>query len=724
MSKENKEMRHGLTVRVLVIGIAMCLLLALFGSYTGTFGQASSRYGSSLGAIYDNGDVAPTFAALAVTMFVISLVAPRFLKTEIACLTTMLLIAGAFTLMFVNTIPMMINSMGRWVTTKPTTMLMRVLSDMYQNPLLYPTGVQSIRLVGGKVAESILYKPWVYDGWFVAGASVPSEWYPAIAFNILYFGSACLFFIFAGALMSREFIDNEGLAFPLGQAEVAILNSTGPKAAVTKIVGRKFFWIGALLGTIFYGYSAYMAVIAYPQTTTSVPGTGVIGNGVWDFTPMNTVLPFVPLVVTFNPLYTSFSYLMPMDVLLSAIVAGIILCFVLAPSLYGFYPVTWTAGRVFHQATDYLRTGGSLLPTYQPTWDSPPKDVQDWFAVGMFFGMVLWTIWLAKPWRWLSVDKEYRSRDTLVNFTGAVVFLVIWMACYAILGAPPIAVILMIAFTAIWNLGAARWRAETGGFLGGLSTQRFGLSMYQYGWMVSGIYEPLGVWSRTTGVAPGYEYAVYNSGQFAPGYFGRAGYFQNSNPIGATLESFYIARVTGTEKAEVFRSVMIAFLFTVVPMTIISVWLPYYVDMSKIPAKYFAALDDARWCATTTPVTIGYTTWGVPTNDTLQWLVYWKSGAVFIAGIAAALLLYLLRGRHPKLFLRPEGILMGLISFASPYLDSYLLAYALKYLTLRIGGAKIYEEKGIPLVSGLMVGVGLTAIAAAIGNLLVVFKMI
>ncbi len=167
-----------------------------------------------------------------------------------------------------------------------------------------------------------------------------------------------------------------------------------------------------------------------------------------------------------------------------------------------------------------------------------------------------------------------------------------------------------------------------------------------------------------------------------------------------------------------------AFLFTVIPMIIFSVWLPYWVDMSKIEGKYFAALSDSRWTAITKPVTAGFEELGWGGNATWHFLVYSPTLPVVVAGILVTLALYLARGRFPRLFFRPEGMVLGLISFASPFLDCYIIAYVAKYLTLRIGGVKVYEEKGVPLATGLFVGVGLLTFVTAIGNLLTAFQMI
>jgi hypothetical protein len=58
---------------------------------------------------------------------------------------------------------------------------------------------------------------------------------------------------------------------------------------------------------------------------------------------------------------------------------------------------------------------------------------------------------------------------------------------------------------------------------------------------------------------------------------------------------------------------------------------------------------------------------------------------------------------------------MGLGCKLNEYLVSYIGGRVIKWLVLRIGGSKLYEEKAVPFVGGFILGAALNALVAGIG---------
>ncbi|MEM2303099.1 MAG: DUF6784 domain-containing protein, partial [Candidatus Bathyarchaeia archaeon] len=91
-----------------------------------------------------------------------------------------------------------------------------------------------------------------------------------------------------------------------------------------------------------------------------------------------------------------------------------------------------------------------------------------------------------------------------------------------------------------------------------------------------------------------------------------------------------------------------------------------------------------------------------------------------IIGFIVTVLLYFLRLRFVWWPLHPMGFL---ISGAAREVwtgawTSFLGAWVLKFITLRIGGSKAYEEYGIPAAAGVLAGFVMAAVIGVIVGLI------
>jgi hypothetical protein len=75
-----------------------------------------------------------------------------------------------------------------------------------------------------------------------------------------------------------------------------------------------------------------------------------------------------------------------------------------------------------------------------------------------------------------------------------------------------------------------------------------------------------------------------------------------------------------------------------------------------------------------------------------------------VAGVATVFVIQLLRMRFPWFFINPSALVVGWL-FPWMWLG-YVVPFIAKFLILRIGGAKLYSNVGVPIVIGGVVGYG------------------
>lgn len=74
-----------------------------------------------------------------------------------------------------------------------------------------------------------------------------------------------------------------------------------------------------------------------------------------------------------------------------------------------------------------------------------------------------------------------------------------------------------------------------------------------------------------------------------------------------------------------------------------------------------------------------------------------------IAGVVVGVVLTLMRDRWSWVRISVAGLALG-IFFGEQIWAATIIALIAKFLTLRVGGAKLYEEKGMPIALGFFFG--------------------
>jgi len=80
-----------------------------------------------------------------------------------------------------------------------------------------------------------------------------------------------------------------------------------------------------------------------------------------------------------------------------------------------------------------------------------------------------------------------------------------------------------------------------------------------------------------------------------------------------------------------------------------------------------------------------------------------------ITGVAATLVIYVLRARYAWFFLNP----IGMLALPWAWWPTWVAAFVIKYATLRIGGSKAFENYLIPFSVGVVAGFGALVIVTA-----------
>lgn len=80
-----------------------------------------------------------------------------------------------------------------------------------------------------------------------------------------------------------------------------------------------------------------------------------------------------------------------------------------------------------------------------------------------------------------------------------------------------------------------------------------------------------------------------------------------------------------------------------------------------------------------------------------------------VAGTSITIVLFLLRARYMWWPINPVGFILatGYATWWMGCWDAFLVAWIAKYLTLRIGGSKAYEQHGVPVAGGIVAGITL-----------------
>jgi len=472
-------------------------------------------------------------------------------------------------------------------------------------------------------------------------------------------------------IFRKRMIEVEKLPYPVTTTTLTVINlvttpvSEGSKRSIIWSKKALFFWIGFLLA-IFYDVFYLFPGWIFKRPPFTIPG---------DIDLQGKFPPFQRSVLSYfvTPVQLGLYFLFSLDILLTATIFHVIFLIIVPAILVsvGVFPSTPTSEWGAMWGT-YFNTKLGLAGTYS-------------FALNaMTIGVALYLIFYTRS-TWIGLFKKFLSGEEepgepvsprfmwTLFIVGGVLFLA-WMVAS---GIHVIASILAIIYILIIWFAVIRYAGEAWND----PILPWGFRLQQYDRMFS-YYVSSALTGNASTTGYGMAFVVSNLTCYQP----------HSSVIPA-LFSFKMAEETKTDPKEIVK-IQIPTLILASILSVVIGW-------------YTIGIQGLRnWAH-------GWTTsWDGALNNGLgaaNTVVRWTQPPADIAvisaiiGIIAGAVLMFLRTTFAWFIINPIAVpLLSLLNFYTSF--SAIVAFILKFLVVKIGGTKVYEEYGVPLAVGAFFG--------------------
>jgi len=539
--------------------------------------------------------------------------------------------------------------------------------------------------------------PKIMEGMFLGGVAVPwGAWMAPYAFWAIYFISfACMMMFGLVLLWERLFLEIEKLPFPYVVSTVElVLHVTGERGRPSIFDVKSFsefirtpFWVGFLIGLLIPMPNWLFRLFGLP-TMGWIEGTNrsIRYYFVNLYPALEKALPGANLWFFWIDTWFVIAMFAPLDVTLSCVIWYLV-CQVI-------YPVIG-------------RTAGFLPPrsltaySYYGIYAGPFKwgmFTSGHSAGGMTIGIALSVIIFG--WRYfVNTIKEF-IRGVRVEtlppghlsyrtiWIGAIVSFLVFLSLFVVSGANPGISFLAILFSIlIYFLFFIRARAESAVYFD------------SYMW-VDNIWLGLG---SALGLAPRWparSLDIYIPHALTATF---THYARTTTFTGVIMmERRAMAYKLGlNQKQWVISQLLIIFVAAIIGIPV-WLWWTYTFGINVNLKMYIYALDrPGRLHNNVVIHFLERTGWGAIKEDWPGEYATW-----LISGILFTLLLFWLRMRFAWFFLHPVGMVIGGSTYCwTPFLTC-LVAWIVKSLILKIGGARLYERVTVPGLVGYTTGLG------------------
>jgi len=658
---EEKEYVSGFTPKVIVSGIILSIILGLYMMSIPILGTPADwpifGYPSGIGAATDG--------LWVIAVIVIALVSfgLKFSRQEVTCLFTIILISELGLVFYVITL----------------------------GPAAYFNHVPAIRNMILRDASTLIYpnNPAAYTVWLTADAPFNWDlWGIPLVFTTLFLLTTHLFVMFLMTLVRRLYIDVEAIPFPLAAPKDEMIGLTQPESAESKtprLFKDKLFWIG-FIPTFLLSLGPFSSILS-PGTksfwlTLTTPGYFPFTI---DLTPL-ALLPWVPLVIGYSPMTVALGYIFPMNVLMTLILALVIFWWIIPPvlSAMGMMP-PFPPGQASNQAgTVYI-------------WQSGVPQLPELIALAIVLVLAVYPLWagrdtvvkILKGLKGKVEGEETEPFNYRILWAGTIILGVILTAELIALGVVAWIAVATVIFLAFLFLGGIRVRGEAAG-------GTFFLMHHL---------TPAGQ-ARLAGLIGTEGYTYFNTIEFGAAVWNRFGGI-HASPL--LMEGYRLGAMNKVKNRDIFLSSIIATLI-IVPVACVTIVLLWH-KLNTLSPSLWPYLN-LGWSAWTAGHPYTYTRAVPPPNNNPTAAI-----AVFIGTIVLMLALYLIRARSRRFRLVPAAVIMALPYFSWVNIIPYVIAYVLKYITLKVWGVDAYQKKGLRLATGLLFGPGLGTLLGVIVNI-------
>jgi len=517
--------------------------------------------------------------------------------------------------------------------------------------------------------------------WF-GGAMDWGAWLPSIAFWSAFLILITLWQLCWGFFLRKPLVETERLAFPGIAAGAYLVSATKEEDDKMDLFNfskrwTKFFWVAFVLGFLL----TFLDTLKYFVPT--VPASSYLGIWTIDLSPYTKDL--LPGAYFWNqvrvPDVLIFMFT-PMDVLLTVLVG-------------------WIVFQVLYP-TIAIRAGWvTYSPGMETTFTTLSQSVGPFkygllCVIGVPIGIGLWMIWqnrahFAEIFRaglgTTSGPREEGGVSYKTVVYGAGLTSLIIFALMVFVGAPIQSVIVFLALQLVFSYGQVRVMGDVHEY------NAYGdyFNWYRY---------DAALW----GTPPVNSAAVFNSMFLYSVFDSSATRIQTFPGMSHSFKTYKVGQLNDTSAKDIFNTTVLIIIPLAIFASAYSIWFFHtFGGINKL-----ATVANA-WASGLVTDAYGYTI----TTPSLALGVF-ERYALLIGGALLAIVLYIGRMSFPWFFLNPSGlILLG----AAPNLAvfSAIIALVIKYVVLRVGGTKLFENSAVPFVVGFLVGYGVNA--AVVGAL-------
>lgn len=521
------------------------------------------------------------------------------------------------------------------------------------------------------VTDKTLLDPWVFTG----GGTVPwGAWAVPIAFWLATLVSMLIMFNGLVLILHKQWIDVERLPFPYATPAIEIARLT-TSSSETPSPRKKIFLIGLVIGIFTeigelirafvpgQGWTWLSLLYSHWLDPTDVlPNSGNVNAMIW-------------------PVWIACYYLAPMTITLTAWFTSVVLHYIVPP-IEVWSGVTPDYGSALGYGG--LSTNAAIKPI--------PIQLGAIVSLGAF---VLFTqrehvknAFRIAFGRSEAVPTE--KKDYTVGWIMAILGFVILLVLYAAAGAGAFAIVGVIVYFLFWFY-RARIRGYTYTYPG------------QWHWPGNmGSYMGYAAFQHIPSTAQRYGAELY-TGALAWGYY----YW---DPLGSTFEGVRIGATLGISYRKVIYACFIATAAAVLVGTPLVLYLTYTVGLSGGFGRVWWAWDlpnAAGWITAIdafNSANTGWTQGAAPADPTAPGVA-----ANFVLGMVIVGLLTFARIRWLWFPFDPVGFILGLFQTMHWQTWFFFFAWLFQVITFKVGGSRLYTEKGVPLFSGILIGASLAS---------------
>ncbi|MFX0209554.1 MAG: DUF6785 family protein [Candidatus Hodarchaeota archaeon] len=662
-NEENEELdkvRSGLTVRSLIISLGILLFWGLLSIFSANFGEAPDIFIEEMSILFP-------FFLLVFGLQALEKIRIRGIKLtrqELTFVWAMLIVGIPIT-------------NGGFLAGR---LLLNAMYPLRGEP---PPPTDWAPVFWGPTSSTEYYRS--FEG---GGFPDISQWLIPLAFwgiTSIAWAFMCLFLI---QIFRKPWVDVERLAFPLAQPVQELLEA--PLALPDEKRNRYLFLaIGALIA-IFWASLEFLRVVFpdWGDFFKDVDIFGIVPGKAWqvkidlgEVFGLSAFLPNAYLLARPEPAMIAAFLLVSLNVLLSALV---------------FYLLFWVLIPVFE--TEF----GIIAPPTGAIASIPDIDLGfakvggiSLFAFGefgMLFGVAIWAIILQRRYLWRSIqaiwnpsiiDESGEPIPYRTAWIGMIVCAMLFLGSLLLSGSPVVVAIYAVIFLIIGYLAGARLRAETAGMgighpgylhLHGMHTARALMGVDNEGKPL----DPKGFYVTAL-------WLQFFQRDSAP-----------ASPAISSLESYNIARITKTRTRDIFIAHSIGIVSIILMCLIVWPIFTYYYGLNNewssedVAGAYFHYTEAAYEL-----VTGGF--WDHQSYEIDIW-------GQAIMGMVFAIGLNILRLSRPWLPLNPIAAPILLSLRGGYWWLPILIAYLIKYTTVRIGGTKAYTTYLLPAAVGYLIG--------------------